>query len=444
MTFVNAVRPVRGEPMRPEWTVLLIGHTAETVRKAKDLGLDVILVQHRDKLEGAQAGLADVTLVADFTDESVAGPLIEAAHRIWRFSAAISLTETGLTAAGRANDLFGLGGTGHHATSLLRDKLAMREHLAANGAPAVAARALTGRADLLPFGADHGYPFVVKPVDLGAGFGIQLVRGPADAERVWATVERLRRRGRLDKGTTLYQARDFFMEEYIGGPEFSVESFSFAGRHQVIAITEKLVDPGHFCELGHAMPARLNPVDEARIVAATAEFLDLVGIRDGPAHTELRLSQRGPLIIESHNRPGGGHIPELVQRVYGVDLGAYTLGWPFGLVPEITARPAPRGAAAARAVVAGPGRISRLDGVAELAARPDVVTVAITAQVGQIVPPVHDNWDRLGMVAVEAGDADTAVKLCEEAVRDGLTVEIEPLAEAHQDTVACELAEETA
>jgi hypothetical protein len=37
-------------------------------------------------------------------------------------------------------------------------------------------------------------------------------------------------------------------------------------------------------------------------------LLEAVGHRDGPAHTELKLTRNGPRIIESHNRQGGDRI----------------------------------------------------------------------------------------------------------------------------------------
>jgi hypothetical protein len=69
----------------------------------------------------------------------------------------VSLTEPGLEAAGRVNDLFGLGGTGYEVTRLFRDKLAMRRQLADLDPTAIAAAPLHERADLTDFGARHGY-----------------------------------------------------------------------------------------------------------------------------------------------------------------------------------------------------------------------------------------------------------------------------------------------
>ena len=423
--LLNAVRPQTTAPMVPERTLLLLGHLTEPLRTAKSLGLNVILIQHKDKFDPEQARLADVTLVADFTDWAVVEPLARALHQIWNFTAALSLTEPGLEIAGRINDLFGLGGTGYETARLLRDKLAMRRHLA-EVAPrfAIGAGPLTDRESLAAFGREHGFPFVVKPVDLTAGFGIFKVTGPEDVDPVWRHIEALRTGG-VDRGTTLYQVGGYLMEEYIPGPEFSVESFSFAGRHVVVAITEKLVDETHFAELGHAMPARLEAADERRIEEAVAAFLDAVGLTDGPAHTELRLAPRGPLVIEGHNRNGGGRIQTLVQTAYGIDLVRYALAWPFGLVDALPARPEARAAGCVRGLLGRPGTVAEVIGAEQLRTHPDVLAVDIAARKGTVLRAARDNWDRLGLVAVTAPDTGKAVLLCEELVATRLTVRME-------------------
>ncbi|MBJ6620472.1 ATP-grasp domain-containing protein [Streptomyces sp. DHE17-7] len=423
--LVNAVHKEPDRPMVPERTLLVLGHLTEPLRIARDLGLNVILIQHKDKFDPEQVRLADVTFIADFTDWTVVEPLARAAHQLWNFSAAISLTEPGLEIAGRVNDLFGLGGTGYETARLLRDKLAMRRHLAAV-APrfAIGAEPLTGRDSLAAFGRAHGYPFVVKPVDLTAGFGIFKVSGPEDVDAVWERVGAVRDAG-VDRGTTLYEVHDYLIEEYIPGPEFSVETFSFAGRHVVVAITEKLVDETHFAELGHALPARLDPDDERAVEEAVAAFLDAMGVQDGPGHTEIRLSPRGPLVIEGHNRNGGGHIQTLVKAAYGIDLTRYAIAWPFGLVDPLDGRPEARAAGCARGVTGRPGTVAEVTGVAELRAHPDVLVVDIAARKGSVVRAARDNWDRLGMVAVTAEDTAKAVLLCEELVATRLTVRME-------------------
>ncbi|WP_432862847.1 serine O-acetyltransferase EpsC [Microbispora rosea] len=413
----------RNGSMNPDSTVLIVGATDETVRKAKELGLTVLLLQHPTKVSPEQEELADVLRVLDYTDWAAVEPV---ARELWRepgFRVALSITEPGLENAGRVNDLFGLGGTGYEVTRLFRDKLAMRRHLAGLDPSTVAAAPLLRREDLDAFGAAHGYPFIVKPTDATASIGVFRIGGPQDAERVWATVEGLRGT-RTDRVSTMYLLRDFLMEEYVEGPEFSVEAFSFAGRHVVVAITEKFVHADRFAELGHAVPARLDePVGE-RIGASVRRFLDLIGLRDGVTHTELRLGPHGPAIIESHNRVAGDMIPELVRGAYGIDLVEYALGWPFRLVPELPDRPEAHAGASVRSLVSEPGRVESVEGVADAAARDGVLDVRVTAKPGDTVHALRDNWDRLGLVAVTGPDTDAAIRRGGEVIGDAIRIRV--------------------
>jgi len=410
--------------MHPDTTLLLVGGLDETVAAAKRLGLDVLLLQHPSKVTAAAERLADALHVVDFTDWSQVEPLVRRLHRSPGFSAAVSLTEPGLDAAGRINDLFGLGGTGWEVTRRFRDKALMRRHLAAaDPATAVAAAPLTDRGDLAAFAARHGYPFIVKPVDATASIGVHRVDGPADADRVWASVAALRGT-RTDRVSTLFVLQDFLMEEYIDGPEFSVESFSFAGRHVVVTITEKFTAPGHFAELGHAVPARLPEAVDDEVRAAVCRFLDLLEFADGVCHTEVRLSRRGPRVIESHNRFGGDAITDLVQGAFGIDLGELAVGWPFRRVEPLPDRPAARSGAATRFLVGPPGTVVDVRGEAAGRAADAVLVLRLTAHPGDTVHDLRDNWDRLGIVAVTGADTTAAVERAAQVVDEHVTVTV--------------------
>jgi biotin carboxylase len=409
-----------------EKALLLIGHPTEAVRKAKELGLDVILLQHKSKFEPEQARLADVVFLIDYQDWDLVSGLVEVIRESRGFAAALSMTDPGLEIAARINDRYGLPGTSFEAAHVLRDKLAMRERLASRGIPGPRAGLVTDRQSLESFGAAHGYPFIVKPADLSGGFGVMRVSNAADTDRAWRRILSLRETG-LDHGPgALFNVGRFMMEGYIDGPEYSVETFSFSGRHVIVAITEKLVDDAHFAELGHALPARLTPETERGIAAMVTDFLDAVGIADGPAHTELRVGPRGPTVIESQNRAGGDRIRDLVQAVYGVDLMTYAVGWPFGLVSELPERPEPAGGACIRFLHAEPGRVTSVDGFAELRTRPDVIAAESLVGIGDEVRPLRDNFDRLGLVAVTGPDTGAAVSLCDKLTSVSVEISVAP------------------
>ncbi|MFD9393190.1 ATP-grasp domain-containing protein [Streptomyces sp. NPDC060000] len=405
-------------------TVLLVGATDETVAKAARLGLRVVLVQHPTKVSDEQRRLAETVEVTDYTRWDLLEPLVHRLRERHGFTVALSLTEPGLENAARVNDLFGLGGTPHAVVRRFRDKQVMRRHLAVHdGAAAVRAAPLRGRGDLAAFGARAGYPFVVKPTDATASIGVQRVASPGDTGRVWEAVQCLVGT-RTDRVSTLFVLRDFLMEEYVDGPEFSVESFSFAGRHVIVAITEKFTDPAHFAELGHALPARLDAPAQDLIRASVSRFLDVVGLRDGVCHTEIRIGPHGPRIIESHNRIAGDAIPELVEAAYGIDLTTLALAWPFRLAGELPDRPRAHAGASVRAVVGEAGTVRAVEGVAAARELDDVIDVRISARPGTAVRPVRDNWDRLGLVAVRGADTTAAVARGAQLVRDVVHVRL--------------------
>lgn len=373
--------------------LLLVDANDEWVRKAKDLGLTVLLLQHPSKLTPLQEELADVVYVLDYTEWAEVEPVAKQLRME----------------------------PGFEVTKRFRNKLTMRRHLAAIDPKAVGAQTLEHREQLDAFGARYGYPFIVKPNDATASIGVHQVNSPADA--VWAAVERLRST-RTDRISTLMLLQDFLMEEFVEGPEFSVETFSFSGRHVVVAITEKFTDDAHFAELGHAVPARLDAKAQDEVSAAVGNFLDLMGLRDGVSHTEIRIGARGPQVIESHNRCAGDAITDLVQGAYGIDLISYALGWPFGLVPELPGRPVPKAGASTRFIVGVPGTIESIDGVDEARARKSVLDVRISAKVGDTVRTLRDNWDRLGLVAVVGADTTDAIRRGAGLIGDTIRIKV--------------------
>ncbi|MEU2622618.1 ATP-grasp domain-containing protein [Streptomyces sp. NPDC007157] len=403
-------------------TVLLIGGRLETVRKARRLGLDVVNVQRPDEYRPEYADLVRAALLVDYTDWSVLRPLVTAAHQVFGFSGVATITEPGVEPVGLICDTLGLRGNGHRCARLLRDKAEMREHLA--GRPgAVAAAVAEDRAALEGFGARHGHPFIVKPVDAAASFGVRLVETPDAVEDAWQAITALR--GSTEHPFAAYfPVGRFLMEEYLDGPEYSVESLSFDGRHILLAVTEKSTVAG-FVEAGHALPARLPAADEQAVRDCVTAFLDAVELRHGPAHTEVKLTSRGPRVIESHGRPGGDRIMELVEAAYGVDIEAYTVGWAAGALPAIEAPPKARAAAATCFLTAQPGRVTGIEGVEEARAHEGVVGLDVTVDVGGTVRPLQASWDRVGQVLVTGPDTAAALALAQQ-LAGKITVTTEP------------------
>jgi biotin carboxylase len=380
--------------------ILIIGGRLKTVQDAKSLGLDVTYIQQRDAYGPEHRTCVEDVALIDYTQLERLLPVARALYEIAPFRHVISLTEIGLIPAAVINDALGLAGNSAATTVLLKDKSRMRAFLNARGTGVVACAVGRDERDIGRFADERGLPVVVKPVDGMASIGVHRI----DERSQVAGVCRALHEAGIDR---------FLVEEYLDGPEVSVETLTFDGRHVVVAITDKLVGP-RFVEMGHSIPSRVPAAQRAEIAEAVTCFLDLVGLRVGPAHTEIKLSPRGPLIVESHNRMGGDMIPELALAATGVDMAMHTLGGPFDLIAPLTAPPPMPAGAAIRFLTAPTGLVASVDGLDEVRLDPRVIDAQVSVEPGGEVQPLVSSMERVGHVAVQASSVEEAVDVCNE------------------------------
>lgn len=411
MLFDDAVATGRGpsaaDTGRPR--VLLIGGKLTHVRKARELGADVVLAQFPDEYDRGHWPYVDQALLLDYGDVDRLLPLVRALHERRPLQAAVSLFEVGLLPAARINEALGLGGESVATVELLLDKWRMRRYLAARGISPVAFAVGRSARDVREFVQAHGLPIVVKPIRESGSLGVFRVRDEADVDVV---AERFRSLGGqvAARGLSCPDPFDeFLMEEFLDGPEISVETLSFDGRHVVVAVTDKECGGPGFVEIGHSQPSGCPAGTLHEVTRLLTEFLDAAGVRNGPGHTEVKLTSRGPRIVESHNRTGGDRINELAEIVYGVDMERYALGARFGVVEPLTAPPEPRGGAAVRFLTPEPGRVVEVTGVDAVRADPAFVDLRLKVEPGAEVPPLTWNEDKVGHVIARGATAAEAI-----------------------------------
>ncbi|HEY1622723.1 MAG TPA: ATP-grasp domain-containing protein [Streptosporangiaceae bacterium] len=373
--------------------VLVVGERKSTVSEAVRLGYEVWLAQRPADCEPVRDPGPEVIVLTDYTAPGFVD-LASDLHQVRPFAAVFGITENALLPAAALTSRLSLPGAGIDTARVLTDKWAMRAHLAERGLSPVRAALGSTAADLRAFGAEAGFPFIAKPVAGTGSFGINLVRGQDQADDV---VSRITRTG----------ATAFLMEEFLDGKEISVESFSFGGRHVVVTLTDKL-SGADFIEVGHCMPALVDGETAAEVAELTGRFLDAVGLTDGPSHVEVKLTSRGPRIVEGHCRRGGDHFNDLIRMVFGVDMEALTVGWALGRADPILQSPTANGAAAIHFVHAGQGEVLAVDGADSVRAQPGIVDVQLSFGVGDQIGPVRWSLDRPGYVIATGPDPAAA------------------------------------
>lgn len=359
--------------------------------------MDVVLIHTGAEPPRRTLELAETTVaIGDLGDIDALHSLLGPLHRLRPFARVLSLTEDGLVPAAAMSERLGVPGNPLDSVVLLKDKRRMRDLLNSRGMSPVRARQVSSPEGLAAFLSEIAGPAVLKPATGAGSHAVIRVDSSEDPSVVW---RRFTGAGGVDP----------VVEEYLPGPEISVECFSHNGRHVAVAVTDKhLLE--NLVERGHTVPSALSEEDAGPAVDLVKDFLDLVGLEEGPSHTELRITKAGPRIIESHNRIGGDKIRELVRRAHGVDLVRLTVGAPLGLLPPLAAPPPARRGAAIRFLTPKPGLVRSV----ELPRTGDNRTVVfVGVGLGDRVTTVRRSEDRSGYVLAEGVDAAEAARTCE-------------------------------
>jgi biotin carboxylase len=371
--------------------LLLVGARSEVVGKLVGLPLTVTLLHFPSSLTAAMRETAAAALPVDIADSQAVLDAARAAHRRRPVDGVLSLTESGLVAASRAAEALGVRGNPAAAVRAAQDKALTRQCLHAAGLDTTDYRSCAGPAEAADFLRCHPGGIVLKPVDGAASAGVTRVSDGSELPQAWSWAAAA--------------DRPVLAEEYLAGPEFSVETVSTEGVHRVLAVTRKVTtgEP-HFIETGHDLPAELGTDDRKCIVDLVTAALDATGQRWGPCHTEVVLTGERASLIEINPRVGGDRIWEMVDLATGVDLctaAAFALA--AGTAPDIGTRTA---GSAVRFLTPGPGTVTGIEGVADALAVDGVIRVGDLPSVGSTVRRLRSSADRAGYVL--AGGATTA------------------------------------
>ncbi|MFC4049266.1 acetyl-CoA carboxylase biotin carboxylase subunit family protein [Actinomadura syzygii] len=211
-----------------------------------------------------------------------------------------------LTAAQVAHDA-GLPGIGPEIALIARSKLLQRRVGERRGLSTPRWRQVSGADDLDAFYDGRSGWSVLKPVDCAGSAGVLQVADAAEARRQWPVVR------------SLSPSRTVVIEEFVGGREVCVDAVVLDGVPAFVSVCDaEYVGPDGFIAVS-ATYAAVQPDRET----ATSEIglvADAYGLRDGVMQAEFKIDDGRWTLLEVTFRPGGALVPELTERVTGIDL----------------------------------------------------------------------------------------------------------------------------
>ncbi len=376
--------------------VLMIGGHTQTLAQARTTGVRLTVFQLPELANESQRNSCDNLVEIDYRDIPTTIAKAREIHLRDAFDSVVSFTEYGLEPSGAIREELELEGNRLKPIQLTRDKVRMREHLTLCNFDRLPFRLCSSLADVMHFFAEVEKPIILKPAKGSGSEGISIATSESELNSAWE---------KSFSAGVLPIVAELFLE----GPEFSVETQTLFGIHQVLAITEKLTtERAGFVETGHQMPARLSSNDEEAIHHYVLGFLNVIGQWLGPAHTEIRLTKQGPRIIESNTRVGGDFIFEMLEMTTGAELIAWTILASVSLRYEV---PAPvHSAAAIRFLTADNQRMDQVDGLDSAEHAPGIRRVACTVEPGTQMTSIRSSDDRLGYVLGFGSNTSEAIQ----------------------------------
>lgn len=186
------------------------------------------------------------------------------------------------------------------------DKFQMKQRFMEGGIPCAKGRLVHTAEEV----RDFEYPVIVKPRDNSGSRGVKLCR---NVEELKNNIEEALENSKLD--TVL-------VEEFIEGPEYSIEGLHYDGKSEVIQFTEKKTTEFPYnVELGHIQPANISNDKKQKIREIVAKIGKALNFVNCPSHTELKINERGIFVIETSPRLGGDYITStLTPLSTGVNL----------------------------------------------------------------------------------------------------------------------------
>lgn len=141
------------------------------------------------------------------------------------------------------------------------------------------------------------YPLVVKPCDNMGGRGCRLVHSDDELSVALADAIKYSKTGRA------------IVEEYMEGPEFSIDSLIFDGELTITGFADRhIFYPPYFIEMGHTMPTSIDTDSYEQLLKTFALGVKSLGLRHGAAKGDIKLTPNGPMIGEIAARLSGGYM----------------------------------------------------------------------------------------------------------------------------------------
>ena len=375
------------------------------IKRAHEMGIYVIAADGDPNACGLK--YADKAIVANITSEE---EMLRVAREEKIDGVIHPCSEVSMNVMGRINDELGLSGISKDQAIRATNKHLMREAFEAYGAPSPKSRCFTDvEVAWGAFCTDFTVACILKPSRNSGSRGIAKIEENIDGDEFKRLFE-------IAKGES--RDKQVMLEQFIEGPEFSIEIIVWNGQVNVLTVTDKkTTEAPHFVELGHNQPSCFPSETVEKIKAAAVAGVKALGVNNCACHAEVKVQDGEPYIMEIGARMGGDFISTVLTPLStGVDMIAAAVNCALGIEPDLTPKAEPQGVCI-RYFCPKPGVLKSISNT-DVLEDSRVYEWEIYHKVGDIIPEVTSSLCRSGHVIVTEETPQKAIAYAERLISE--------------------------
>lgn len=376
------------------------------IKKAKEMGVYVIAADGNANAVGLK--LADKSIVANITSEE---DMLKVARQEKIDGVIHPCSEVSMNVMGRINDELGLSGISHESAICATNKQLMREAFEEFGAPSPKSRCFENVKEAWSvFYSEFSGDCILKPSRNSGSRGIAKIshkefKDSADGYRRFHEL--------FDISKEVSRDKTVMLEQFVEGPEFSIEIIVWNHKVHVLTVTDKkTTEAPHFVELGHSQPSIRTNDEVETIIAAAEAGVKALNVNNCACHAEAKLMNGKAYLMEIGARLGGDFIStELTHLSTGVDMVAAAINCALGYKPSLEPVEEKHGVCI-RYFCPKPGKLVSISNT-DVLNDPRVYLWEIYHKEGDMIPEVTSSLCRSGHVIVVEKDAKSAIAYAE-------------------------------
>ena len=373
----------------------------EVIRKAKEMGCYVGVVDINNHAPAFSC--ADETFVCSIRDDE---GVLNIARAFAPDGILIGACDTSVVTGAKVSSALGLPGNTIEAAINTTDKVKMLEVFEKHHVRHPEFQVVHYN-EIDDFTCNIPFPVITKPTDSAGGRGVCIVHRKDELKEA------------VKYSSNAGQSGNVLIEEYMKGPEVSVEVVVVDGRPYILQITDKITSgEPNFYEIGHSQPSTLSTSTKESIKQLASQAVLAVGLINSPAHVEIIITENGPKMVELGSRLGGDCITSYLidNSVSGVNMTQAAIELCLGMKPDLSRFKNSGICSAVRFIPSKRGVLKSIKGIADAEKSPGVIKVNITGEIGGKYTDATDDSARFGYVVCKGETTEEALRRCQKAI----------------------------